>query len=124
MDILPRDVPLVLDVKIPPHVIDTVAVGNEVEVRFSAFAATPHLVVLGRLTTLSGDVVTEQTPMGAQSYYAARAELTPEGMRALAGREVQPGMTAEVLIRTGERSMLDYLLGPLLRRVSMALTER
>jgi protease secretion system membrane fusion protein len=124
MDILPRDVPLVLDVKIPPHVIDTVAVGNEVEVRFSAFAATPHLVVLGRLTTLSGDVVTEQTPMGPQSYYAARAELTPDGMRALAGREVQPGMTAEVLIRTGERSMLDYLLGPLLRRVSVALTER
>jgi len=37
---------------------------------------------------------------------------------------VQPGMTADVLIRTGERSLLDYLLGPLLNRVSTAMTER
>jgi protease secretion system membrane fusion protein len=124
MDILPRGVPLVLDVKIPPHVIDTVEPGQEVEVRFSAFAATPHLVVLGRLVSVSGDVLSEETPLGPQPYYAGRAELTPEGMHALSGRTVQPGMAAEVLIRTGERSLLAYLLGPLTRRVSVAMTER
>ncbi|MBI3154580.1 MAG: HlyD family type I secretion periplasmic adaptor subunit [Burkholderiales bacterium] len=124
MDILPLGVPLVLDVRIPPHVIDSVAPGQEVEVRFAAFASTPHLVVLGRLVAVSGDVLSEPTPSGPQPYYAGRAELTPEGMRALAGRTVQPGMAAEVLIRTGERSMLAYLLGPLARRVSAAMTER
>jgi protease secretion system membrane fusion protein len=124
MDILPRDVPLVLDVKIPPHVISSVAVGNEVEVRFAAFASTPHLVVLGKLVSVSGDVVTEQTGNGAMSFYAARVELTPEGMKALGNQAVQPGMTAEVLIRTGERSLLDYLLSPLLKRVSSAMTEQ
>lgn len=124
MDILPRGVPLVLDVKVPPHVIDTVQAGQEMEVRFTAFAATPHLVVMGRLVSVSGDVLTEQTPHGPLSYYPARAELTPEGMRALDGRSVQPGMTAEVLVRTGERSLIDYLLGPFLKRVSVALTER
>jgi protease secretion system membrane fusion protein len=124
MDILPRDVPLVLDVKIPPHVISSVAVGNEVEVRFAAFASTPHLVVLGKLVSVSGDVVTEQTGNGAISFYAARVELTPEGMKALGNQAVQPGMTAEVLIRTGERSLLDYLLSPLLKRVSSAMTEQ
>ncbi len=124
MDILPRGEALVLDVKLPPHVIDTVRPGQDVEVRFSAFAATPHLVVMGKLTSVSGDALVEKTATGSTSYYAGRAELTPEGMRALGGRSVQPGMMAEVLVRTGERSMLDYLLGPLLRRVSTALTER
>jgi protease secretion system membrane fusion protein len=68
--------------------------------------------------------VTEQTAQGPISHYNARAQLTPEGMAALGGRSMQPGMNAEVLVLTGERSMLDYLLGPLLRRVSTALTER
>ncbi len=124
MDILPRGVPLVLDVKIPPHVISSVAVGQEVEVRFSAFASTPHLVVLGRLLSVAGDVVTEQQGGMVHSFYAAQVELTPEGMKALGHQTVQPGMSAEVLIRTGERSMLDYLLDPLLRRVSASMTER
>jgi protease secretion system membrane fusion protein len=124
MDILPRDVPLVLDVKIPPQVINSVAIGNQVEVRFAAFASTPHLVVLGKLVSVSGDVVSEQTGNGAVSYYLARVQLTPEGMKALGNQAVQPGMTADVLIRTGERSLLDYLLGPLLNRVSTAMTER
>jgi protease secretion system membrane fusion protein len=124
MDILPRGVPLILDVKIPPQVIDTVKLGQEVEVRFAAFASTPHLVVLGRLVSLSGDVSTEHIGGNAQTYYAARVELTPAGMAALGSQRVQPGMHAEVLIRTGERSLLDYLLGPMLKRVSVALTER
>ena len=124
MDILPLGVPLVLDVRVPPQVIDTVAPGQEVEVRFAAFASTPHLVVMGRLSSVSGDVLTEQTVHGTMSYYPARAELTPEGMRALGGRTVQPGMTADVLVRSGSRSMLQYLLGPLRKRVATALTER
>ena len=123
MDILPRGVPLVLDVKIPPHVISSVKLGNEVEVRFAAFASTPHLVVLGKLVAVSGDVVTEQTGNGPMSFYAARVELTPSGMQALGTLAMQPGMTAEVLIRTGERSLLDYLLSPLLKRVSTAMHE-
>lgn len=124
MDILPRGVPLVLDVKIPPHVIANVVVGQEVEVRFAAFASTPHLVVLGRLLSVAGDVVTEQHGGVVQSYYTARVELTPEGMKALGNKLVQPGMNADVLIRTGERSMLDYLLAPLLKRVSASMTEQ
>ena len=124
LDILPRGVPLVLDVRIPPHVIDRVAIGNEVQVRFSAFASSPHLVVLGRLVQVSGDVVSERVGESTVSHYTARVELTPEGMRALGNRNVLPGMTAEVLIRTGDRSMLDYLLAPLLKRVSTAMTER
>ncbi len=124
MDIVPDGESLRLDVRIPPHVIDRVSVGDEVEVRFSNFAATPHLVVLGKLVSLSRDALTEPGPGGAaNSYFAGRVVLTPQGLKSLAGQTVQPGMTAEVMVRTGERSFLTYLLSPLTKRMSAAMTE-
>lgn len=123
MDILPADAALKLDVKVPPQVIDRVTVGDEVEVRFSAFAATPHLVVLGRLVSLSGDVVTETISGMTNTFYSARVELTPEGLKALGSNVVQPGMTADVLIKSGERSLLTYLLQPLTKRIAASMTE-
>ncbi len=96
-------------------------VGDLVEVRFSAFANSPQLVVHGKLASLSGDALTEQTGNGLMTYYLARIELTPEGMKALGDRQVQPGMQAEVLIKTGERSLLTYLLHPLLKRVAASM---
>lgn len=123
MDIVPRGESLLLDAKVPPNVIDRVKVGEEVEVRFSAFANTPQLVVHGKVVSLSGDAVAEQVGNGLISYYLARVELTPEGRKALGDRNMQPGMQAEVLIKTGERSLLTYLLHPLLKRVAAAMTE-
>ncbi len=123
MDVLPRGEALLLDARISPQVIDRVKAGDLVEVRFSAFANSPQLVVHGKLASLSGDALTEQTGNGLMTYYLARIELTPEGMKALGDRQVQPGMQAEVLIKTGERSLLTYLLHPLLKRVAASMTE-
>ena len=44
-------------------------------------------------------------------------------MQALGDRNMQPGMQAEVLIKTGERSLLTYLLHPLTKRIASAMTE-
>ena len=124
MDIVPKGESLLLDARVPPNVIDRVKVGEQVEVRFSAFANTPQLVVHGKVVSLSGDAVTEQTGNGgAISFYLARVEITPEGHKALGDRNMQPGMMAEVLIKTGERSLLTYLLHPLMKRVASAMTE-
>lgn len=124
MDILPADATLKLDVRVPPQVIDRVKVGSEVEVRFSAFAATPHLVVLGKMTSLSGDVVTETIGNNTNTFYAARVELTPEGLKALGNNVVLPGMTADILIKSGERSLMTYLLHPLVKRIAASMTEQ
>ena len=124
MDILPRGETMLLDVKIPPQVIDRVAIGDEVEVRFSAFSSSPHLVVLGKLISLSGDAVTESANGMTSSYYAGRVELTPSGLQALGNKVVQPGMTAEVLVKSGERSLLTYLMHPLTKRVAASMTEQ
>jgi protease secretion system membrane fusion protein len=117
------DATLKPDVKVPPQVIDRVKVGDEVEVRFSAFAGPPHLVVLGSLIALSGDVATETVNGMTSNSYAARVELRPEGLKARGNKVVQPGMTADVLIKTGERSLLTYMLHPLIKRIAAAMTE-
>jgi protease secretion system membrane fusion protein len=90
-------------------------------VRFSTFVHAPQLVVQGKVVSVSGDLITESQP--PMSYFLARVEVTPEGMSALGDRRMHPGMPAEVIIRTGERTMLTYLLNPLTRRLSASMKE-
>jgi membrane fusion protein, protease secretion system len=123
MDVVPKGATLLLDARVPPHVIDRVKVGDATEVRFSGFANTPQMVVDAKLVSLSADAISEQVGMGVTQYYLGRVEITPEGRRMLGQRVLQPGMPAEVLIKTGERSMLTYLLHPLTKRVAAAMKE-
>lgn len=123
MDILPRGEALLLDVKLPPQSIDRVKLGDPVEVRFSAFANTPQLVVDAKLVKLAGDSVAENVGGSIQTYYIGRVQITPDGLKALGSHQLQPGMSAEVLVRTGQRSLLTYLLHPMLKRVAASMKE-
>lgn len=123
MDIVPVEARLLLDAKVPPHVIDRIRVGDSTEVRFSGFANSPQLVVDAKLVSLSADAVTEQVGGGTVTFYLGRVAITDAGLKALGPRVMQPGMLAEVLIRTGERSLLTYLLHPLTKRIASAMKE-
>jgi membrane fusion protein, protease secretion system len=123
MDIVPKGEALLVDAKIPPHVIDKVHAGAIVDVRFSSFANSPQLVLEGRLASVSSDVISEQTAAGVMSYYLGRIEITPDGIKELGKRVMQPGMPAEVLIKTGERSLLTYLMHPLTKRLAASMKE-
>lgn len=123
MDIVPKGESLLLDAQVPPTVIDRIKTGDATEVRFSSFANAPSLVVHGKVVSLSRDAVTESLGGLPHSYYLARVEITPEGLKALGDRTMKPGMQAEVLIKTGERSLLTYLLHPFTKRIAAAMTE-
>ena len=123
MDIVPEDEPLLLEARIDPHFIDRVHPGLKTDVRFNAFAHTPQLVVQGEVQSLSNDLLSEQVGGTVVSYYLARVKVTPEGMKTLGTRRMQPGMQAEVVIKTGERSMLTYLLNPLTKRLAASMKE-
>ena len=62
--------------------------------------------------------------MGPMSYFLARVQVTPAGMKTLGRHQMQPGMPAEVIIKTGERTLLTYMLHPLTRRVAASMTEQ
>ena len=91
------------------------------DIRFSAFAHSPALVVKGVVKSLSKDLLTDEQTRTA--YYLARVGLTPEGIKELCKRQMQPGMGAEVIFKTGERSMLTYLLNPLTKRLAASMKE-
>jgi protease secretion system membrane fusion protein len=121
MDIVPQNEALLLETQVPPHLIDRVQPGRAADVRFSAFAHSPQLVVPGKVESISADLLTnEQTGF---SYYLARVSVTEDGMKILGSRQMQAGMPAEVIIITGERSMLVYLLRPLLKRIAVSMKE-
>lgn len=122
MDIVPQDEALLLETKVPPHLVDKVRPGMPVDVRFSTFAHSPLLVVSGKIDSISNDLITEPPPQNF-SYYLTRVSVTPEGVKQLGQRTLQAGMPAEVIIRTGERTLLTYLLHPLSRRIAASLTE-
>jgi len=123
MDIVPQQARLVLDAQVPPHVIDRVRAGDPTEVRFSGFSDSPTLMAEGRVLSISSDSVTQEVGATTNTFYLARVELTEAGQRALGQRTMQPGMPAEVLINTGERSLLTYLLHPLTKRIAAAMKE-
>jgi len=120
-DIVPKDASLLLEAHVPPHLIDRVHSSLPVDVRFSSFAHSPQLVVDGKVASISADLLVE--PQTNVSYYLARIQVTPEGMKKLGKRQLQPGMPVEVIFKTGERSMLTYLLHPLTKRLAASMTE-
>jgi protease secretion system membrane fusion protein len=126
MDIVPKDELLLIEARIPPNLIDKVQAGMFADVRFTTFSNAPQLVVQGKLVSIGADATPEQAsanPMASQNAYLARIEITPEGIHTLGGRVMQAGMPTEVLIKTGERSMLKYLLNPLTKRIAAAMKE-
>ena len=105
-----------------PHLIDRVHPGADVDVRFSAFAHSPQLVVDGIVDSISADILTDpRRPTSRTTWRACPSP--PQGMKALGKRQLQPGMPVEVVIKTGERSVLTYLLHPLIKRMSASMKE-
>ena len=122
LDVVPNQQTLLLEAHIPPHLIDKVQTGLMADIRFNSFAHSPQLVVDGKVMSVSGDLLSDpQQPQ--YSYYLARVQVTPEGIKTLGTRQMQPGMPAEIVIKTGERSLLTYLLHPLTKRMAASMKE-
>ncbi|HCI15001.1 MAG TPA: hemolysin D [Gallionellaceae bacterium] len=121
MDIVPSEDHLVIEGQVPVNLIDKVRPNLEVELIFSAFnqSLTPH--VPGIVTMVSADrLVDDQTGM---PYYKMKAVVTPEGMKLIEHLQVRPGMPVELFIKTGERTMMNYLLKPITDHMKTSLTE-
>jgi membrane fusion protein, protease secretion system len=121
MDLVPSDDPLIVEGQLPVHLIDKVQRNLPVELIFSAFnqKTTPHIP--GIVTQVSADrLVDEKT---GQPYYNLKARVAPEGMKLIANLQVRPGMPVDLFVKTGERTMMNYLMKPVIDQVKMAMTE-
>ena len=123
MDIVPSDAPLIVDGQLATNLVDKVHAGLPVELIFSAFNAnkTPHID--GEVLYLSADrAVDEHTGM---PYYKVHVKVTPEGQKKIAAHkmDIRSGMPVELFVKTGERTMMSYLLKPIMDRAHSALSE-
>jgi epimerase transport system membrane fusion protein len=125
MDLVPRGERLIVEARVAPIDIDRVHEGQTAEIRFSAFRTRDTPRVDGKVVSLSADHLVDERDASKAPYYLARVEITRKGLEDLAQSELQlvAGMPAEVLINTGERTLLGYLVNPLRDTVARSFIE-
>ncbi|MEI7343060.1 HlyD family type I secretion periplasmic adaptor subunit [Pectobacterium brasiliense] len=121
MEIVPEGQPLLIDAQLPTELVDRVSNGLPVELLFSAFNQSTTPRISGVVALIGADQLVEQQT--GKPYYALRIHVDEQGKQQLAGLDVRPGMPVQAFIRTGERSLLNYLFKPLSDRLHLALTE-
>ena len=121
LDIVPESSELIVEAQVSPIDIDRVNVGLEADIRFSAFKSATTPVIVGTVTQLSPDrLVNQDTGM---PYYLARVEIPDTELAKLGKLELIPGMPAEVLIKTGERTLFEYIAQPATNAFARSLIE-
>lgn len=126
MQIIPVDDDLMIEAKVSTADISRVVPGLEATIRFDTFDYTIFGGVKGEVDYVSADSLKEETNRGMDIYYRVRIKPESYPVTSTTGREldVLPGMTAQVDIRTGERTVMDYLLKPLRKTLSESFGER
>jgi protease secretion system membrane fusion protein len=121
MELVPTDDALIVEGMLPVQLVDKVHEGLKVELIFSAFNTntTPHIP--GIITQVSADRSTDERT--GQPFYKVKAKVAPEGIKMLAHLQIRAGMPVELFVKTGERSMMNYLLKPIFDRAHSAMAE-
>jgi HlyD family type I secretion membrane fusion protein len=120
MEIVPSDDELIVEVFVNPQDIDDIGVGMHADVRFTSVSRRQRIPIQGEVTLISADRL--HNPSTGEDYYSARVTLSQsetEQNKVL----LIPGMGADVFIRTGARTPIDYLLSPIVNSLQFALRE-
>jgi adhesin transport system membrane fusion protein len=122
MEIVPLDDTLMIEAKVSPSDIAFIHAGQEAKVRITAYDFSVYGSLPGEVERVGADTVTLQD---GTRYYPVTVRVD---QKALKGRQANlpiiPGMISEVSIVTGSRTILGYLLKPVLKLKERALQER
>jgi len=121
MELLPTSDQLVIEARISPQDIDTLSIGQEAMLNFSALNARITPQVQGTVTYISADRLVDQS--SGQPFYTARLKITDDLPAEVSPDQIYPGMPVETYISTGDRTFLEYLVRPLLDSFGRAFRE-
>ncbi|MDP2562559.1 HlyD family efflux transporter periplasmic adaptor subunit [Psychrobium sp. 1_MG-2023] len=126
MQIIPVGDELIIEAKVSPADIAQVQKGLSATIRFDPFDYTIYGGVIGEVVYVSGDTLKEETGRGEEIYYRVHVTSQTSPVTTTSGRtlEILPGMTAQVDIKTSDRTVMDYLLKPLKKTLSESFGER
>ncbi|RED52013.1 HlyD family type I secretion periplasmic adaptor subunit [Aestuariispira insulae] len=120
MDIVPNQGNLIIQARIAPKDIDIVRIGQNAQVRISAFNQRTAKPLDAQLLSISADrLVDEKT--GEEFYQAELSLLKTDD--SIATVELVPGMEAETFIHAGRKTMLEYLFEPISKGFNRAFRE-
>ncbi|KZM52127.1 hemolysin secretion protein D [Labrenzia sp. OB1] len=122
MHIVPREDQLIVETQVRPVDIDQMATGQEARVRFTSFdqRTTPELNA--RLSSISPDLNEDERT--GTSYYVARLIIDDDELVKLGQQTLVPGMPVETFMKTGDRTVLSYLIKPISDQIAHAFRER
>jgi adhesin transport system membrane fusion protein len=127
LQVVPTGDELIIEAKVAPSDIAHVRVGQSAAVKFDAYDSSIYGDGEGRVSYISPDTLAEQAPgMQEHTYYRVHVRVDTNSMKKFEGKAIrlQPGMTATVEIKTGNNTVLSYLLKPVIKTLSESLGER
>jgi len=122
MELVPEDEELLVNARVAPQDIDNVTPGLETEVRFTAFKTRMTPIMLGTVMSVSEDVITPDS-VQEPPYYLARIEVAEEDIPVELQGRLTAGMPADVVIKMGERTVVNFLAAPLMDAVRKSMIE-
>ena len=122
MELIPDGDDMVINAQVSPTDIDVIQSGLKAEVRFNSFHGTILPVIMGQVTSVSRDrIIDEQSK---QPYFLARIVVDEKDLPSLVKDHVTAGMSVEIIVPTGERTVLSYITRPLQNRLNTTFRER
>jgi adhesin transport system membrane fusion protein len=126
MQIVPLEDDLVIQARVSPSDIAFIRVGQTASVKIDAYDYTIYGDLSGKVTYISADTLSEELKQGEQPYYRVmvRTDGRRLNVRVNDDLDIQPGMTSTIEVKTGERTVLQYLLKPVTKTLTQSLGER
>jgi len=121
LQIVPEEDALVIESRVATTRVDEVRPGQAAEVAFAGYDSRTTPQLKGTVTFVSADFTTDERT--GETFYVARVALDPGEIERLEGKPIQAGMPVEVFISTGEKTVVDYLVDPIMRTARHALRE-
>ena len=123
VEILPHDVPLIIEAQIPRNEVDAMTVGRPASIRLTALNQRSSDVLYATLIYVSADTFPSELGGVKSEVYLARLDVRPDELARVRGFAPTPGMPAEVMIETETRTFMQYLLKPIRDSLSRAFRE-
>lgn len=126
LELVPVDDRLIIEAKLSPSDISFIKVGQNAAVKLDAYDYSIYGIFSGKVAYISPDALKEKTTEGEKLYFRVQIELNQQQLMSKIGKQINltPGMTAQIDIITGDRSVLTYLTKPITKTFSEAFHEK
>jgi adhesin transport system membrane fusion protein len=120
VEIVPLDDKLLIETRIRPQDVAFIQPGAKASIRLSAYDYTKYGTLSGVVERIGADTITDEN---RETFYQVIVSTDSEESKIPDEMRVIPGMIATVDVSNGERTVLEYLLKPILKIRDHALRE-